>query len=44
MGSPMPQFIAQISHRAAVRYGEVPGFIGVREALDKPLPSIALRE
>ena len=34
----MPQYFAHISQRGPVKYGDVPGSIGVLEALDKFMP------
>jgi hypothetical protein len=34
----MPSFFAHISHDGPIRYGDVPGSIGVLEARDKPMP------
>src|SRR5262245_13742506 len=34
----MTRYFAHISGAGAVRYGRVPGSIGVREAPDKPMP------
>ncbi len=32
------RYFAQISHEGKIRYGEIPGSIGVLEATDKPMP------
>jgi hypothetical protein len=34
----MPRYFAHISHDGPIRYGDVPGSIGVLEAHDKPMP------
>jgi len=34
----MPGYFAHISHNGPIRYGDVPGSIGVLEAHDKPMP------
>ena len=34
----MTRYIAHISHQGKIRYGDVPGSIGVLEALDKFMP------
>jgi len=34
----MTRYFAHISHEGKIRYGEVPGSIGVLEALDKFMP------
>jgi hypothetical protein len=34
----MPRYYAHISQHGAVKYGQVPGSIGVLEALDQPMP------
>ena len=34
----MPRYFAHISQKGKIRYGEVPGSIGVLEALDKFMP------
>jgi len=34
----MPRYFAHISQKGKIRYGEVPGSIGVLEAPDKPMP------
>ena len=34
----MPRCFAHISQKGPIRYGDVPGSIGVLEALDKPMP------
>jgi hypothetical protein len=34
----MSRYFAQISAAGPVRYGQLPGSIGVLEALDKPMP------
>jgi len=34
----MPRYFAHISHKGKIRYGDVPGSIGVLEALDKFMP------
>ena len=34
----MPRYFAHISHKGKIRYGNVPGSIGVLEALDKFMP------
>jgi hypothetical protein len=34
----MPGYFAHISHDGPIRYGDVPGSIGVLEARDKPMP------
>jgi len=34
----MPRYFAHISHQGKIRYGDVPGSIGVLEALDKFMP------
>ena len=34
----MPQYFAHISHKGKIRYGDVPGSIGVLEATDKFMP------
>jgi hypothetical protein len=34
----MPRYYAHISQHEAVKYGRVPGSIGVLEALDHPMP------
>ncbi len=36
--SHMPRYFAHISHDGPIRYGDVPGSIGVLEAVDKPMP------
>ena len=34
----MPGYFAHISQNGPIRYGDVPGSIGVLEAHDKPMP------
>ncbi len=34
----MSRYFAHISHDGPIRYGDVPGSIGVLEAVDKPMP------
>jgi hypothetical protein len=34
----MPRYFAHISKTGPVKYGDVPGSIGVLEAVDKPMP------
>ena len=34
----MTRYFAHISHKGKIRYGEVPGSIGVLESLDKFMP------
>ena len=34
----MARYFAHISHQGKIRYGDVPGSIGVLEALDKFMP------
>jgi len=34
----MPRYFAHISHKGKIRYGDVPGSIGVLEGLDKFMP------
>ena len=34
----MPRYFAHLSHDGPIRYGDVPGSIGVLEAVDKPMP------
>ena len=34
----MTRYFAHISHKGKIRYGDVPGSIGVLEALDKFMP------
>ena len=34
----MPRYFAHISQKGPIRYGDVPGSIGVLEAADKPMP------
>jgi hypothetical protein len=36
--APLPRYFAHISHRGAVKYGDVPSAIGVLEAPDKLMP------
>ncbi len=35
---PMVQYFAHVSQKGKIRYGDVPGSIGVLEALDKFMP------
>ncbi len=34
----MARYFAHISHKGKIKYGEVPGSIGVLEGPDKPMP------
>ena len=34
----MPRYFAHLSQKGPIRYGDVPGAIGVLEALDKSMP------
>ncbi len=34
----MPRYFAHISKAGPIRYGDVPGSIGVLEAIDRPMP------